>query len=811
MKLRYPFSRTLLATAVTLTLPSFAAAQQLEEVLVTATKRVESTQDIPMSVQAITGETLNNMGIDNLSDMASTVPNFTVGDSLTVSSITMRGIGSGEDRGFETPVATFKDGIYMPRNRQTRSPFFDVDRVEVLRGPQAVLFGLNSTAGAISIHGATNNPGDEFELTLTGEYEAEYSGYMIRGVAGGSLGDSLGWRLALETKDSGDGWLDNPIAGDSGESEHDIARLSLVWEPTDNLVAKFRWEHNDASQEGQTTELVNGELNLPGDFDAGAPGGFDARVAQWNAIAGGAGLPLYDTGGENNKFDYKGFHAQDLFMRELYDPIQGGGNYRDKLGADQEIDNISLSLDWALGEYTLTGLFGYSDYEYDAAVNIGGTAESIYFGTNYEEYDQTSAELRIASPIGNTIEWIAGVYYHDATLYTDQPNTIDVGKFFGIFLGLPEAVVLDAFGLPPVYELLGADFEQDTELLSPFVSMTWNISDAVRVTGGVRYSDEEKDYDRRGSTPNSSVYLKNPDGSIGPALGFSVINATGAAVGSTSGTVSSDNTMPELMVEWDITDDIMLFARYAESAKAGGVATSGSVSADGLIYDDETAESFEIGMKGLFLDGSAELNVVAFSTTYEDLQVKTSQVSTGGIVTNIGNAGEATSEGIEIDGRMAVTDWLLFGGNVAWLDAEYDKYDNADCNRSQSTKVSASGVGCDLKGESLPFAADYSGSVYADLTFPMGASMNFIANLTVAFSDGYTTQGSLEPTLEQDSWTRLSGRVGVAASDDKWSLTVIGQNLTEEEVWVGGQPLFGNDLVYPTMPRTVSLQGVYRF
>jgi hypothetical protein len=154
---------------------------------------------------------------------------------------------------------------------------------------------------------------------------------------------------------------------------------------------------------------------------------------------------------------------------------------------------------------------------------------------------------------------------------------------------------------------------------------------------------------------------------------------------------------------------------------------------------------------------------------------------------------------------------MTLGGTAAWLDASYDDNDNVACNRSNSTKPGTLPGTCDQGGEDLPFAAEYAGSVYADFIVPLGANLNFVANATVSFSDEYNVEGTLEPTLMQDSWTRLSGRVGIEAADAKWSVTVIGRNLTEEEVWAGGQPLLGYDMVYPTMPRTVTLQGVYRF
>ena len=812
MKTMNKFIKTLLVPAISLCtailIPSAATAQSLalEEIIVTATKRAESAQDLSMSVQSISGQKLESLGIDNFENMAVNIPNFTVSDSLIVNQITMRGVGSGEDRGFEQSVSTFKDGVYLPRSRQTRSPFFDVDRVEVLRGPQAVLFGLNSTAGAISVHGAINKPGDETELSLTGEYEAEYGGVRVRAIAGGSAGETLGWRLALETKDSGDGWLENPVSGDSGATEHDMARVSLVWEPSENMSATFRWEHNTAETNGQMTDVANGNLNLPGD---GALGGLIQRVAGINAFIPGS----VNLRGDNGEFDYVSFVENNPRYQSLDDPIASGGrSYRNSLGADQEIDNVSLSLDWALGENTLTALVGYSDYFYDAAVNIVGLPYSLYSGTNYEEYEQTSLEVRLASATGNKFEWIVGAYYHDSELFTDQPNVFDISEVLALAVGLPPAIVTAAVTGAPLIELAGADLAQDSDLTSIFLSGTYHFSDTFRVTGGLRYSDEEKSYVRNGSTPGSGLYLKNPDGSPGFFLGGSILNPVGLAVGRTTGTVDSDNTMPELMAEWDISDDVMLYARYAESAKAGGVATAGSVALDGLIYGDEQAESIEIGMKGRFLDGRAELNAALFSTDFTDLQVKSSAIgASGAVVTIIGNAGEASSTGLELDGRILISEGVTLGGTLAFLNAEYDSYAAGPCNRSQSTPAGSLPGTCNLAGEKLPFAADTSASIYADIMKPISDNLNLIANLTVSYSDDYTVEGTLEPTLAQESWTKLSGRVGVEAADASWSLALIGQNLTDEEVWLGGQPLFGYDMVYPAAPRTITLQGTYKF
>jgi iron complex outermembrane receptor protein len=792
----FNLQRSCIAIALSAVAAGPVYSQALDEIIVTATKREESIQDVAMSIQAFTGDSLKRLSIDDMADMATMVPNFTVSDGLIINQITMRGLGSGEDRGFDTPVSTFKNGIYMARNRQTRSPFFDVERVEILRGPQAVLFGLNSTAGAISFHDAINKPGDDFEATVSGEYEAEYDGIRATFVVGGSVTDNLALRFAGEHLDSGDGWLTNGVGGAGGQQEHDLLRLSAVWTPTDSLTITARYENNDFSVDGQITEITGG----------GVPGGLEDRVVAANSIIPGS----LNTDGENSVFDWISFHSDVPALQDLHSPIDRV-NYRDPLGADQELENISVAIDYDINDYTVSGLFGYSDYFFDTSINVGGLADPFWFGTNYESYDQTSFELRLASPAGQTFEWVAGAYVHDATMFTDQPNAVDLGIAFGYNFGLPPAVVEAAILGAPLYELTGSALDQDTTLTSLFVSGTWNVSDELRVSGGVRYSDEEKTYFRDPQVAGSGLYLKNPDGTIGPFLGGAIFGGTGAAVGPSSGTTSSSPTMPELMIEWDSSDNVMFWGRYAQSTKAGGVATAGSTAASGVVYRPEDAESFEIGLKSTFLDGRAIVNATIFTTEYTDMQLKSSVINGGVVETVIGNAGSATSEGIELDGLIAVNDWLMLGGNVAWLDAQLDSYDSGPCNISGSTPPGAVAGSCDLGGQQLPFAADFSGSLFADVTVPVTGNVNLVGNFTWAFSDEYRVEGTLEPTMAQKSWNKTSGRIGIEAVDDSWTLAVVGKNLTNEKVWLGGQPLFGYSMMYVTPPRTLTIQGSYRF
>ena len=226
-------------------------SQVLEEIVVTATKRAQSEMDTPLSMEVMTGETITQYNIQNLSDMTQRIPSVIISGNIQTDSVQIRGMGLTENRAFEQSVAMFIDEVYMPRSKTYRAPFFDIERAEVLRGPQAVLFGINATAGTVNIHSATTNPGDEGHLTVSGGYETEYARYRGEVIAGGSLGDSVGARLAIRYTDQQDGWFQNLLTGeDENTFEEAMARLTLAWDISDDarLVAKISYA--DAQEDG---------------------------------------------------------------------------------------------------------------------------------------------------------------------------------------------------------------------------------------------------------------------------------------------------------------------------------------------------------------------------------------------------------------------------------------------------------------------------------------------------------------------------------------------------------------------------------
>ena len=231
MRFNFGLGSGLTCACVVLSAGFANADATLEEIIVTATKREATIQEIPMSIVAISGESISDQGIINLDQLSALVPNFQVGDGTLTTNIFIRGMGSQPERGFAQSVGMFIDGIYMPRSRQYRAPFMDANRIEILRGPQAVLFGLNSTVGAISIISNTSRPGDATTAEITAAYETEYQGTTLQGIFGGTVSDTLGLRLAARYRNEDEGMYFNTFTGkNENQSDETVLRATAAFE-----------------------------------------------------------------------------------------------------------------------------------------------------------------------------------------------------------------------------------------------------------------------------------------------------------------------------------------------------------------------------------------------------------------------------------------------------------------------------------------------------------------------------------------------------------------------------------------------------
>jgi iron complex outermembrane receptor protein len=428
-------ARILFATTMLVSLgagPALAAEadtrNSVAEVIVTALKREQKLQDVPISMEVVTGEKIADFGANDFKQAVKFAPNVSVESTAGNDVIYIRGFGSPPANfSFDQAVSLYMDGVYAGKNRQAQSPFFDLARVEVLRGPQGALFGKNTAAGAISIVSA--GPTSGFEGGVTGLYNFDLEGPEVTGYVSGPITDTLGARLAVRLVDQ-DGYIKNRANGnDEPANEMALARLTLRWTPNEAFDYTLKTEY--ANRE------TKGGMNVSSPLTTGQQP-HDYRFSTQNPI-----------GPEGTKaFSWL---------------ISGTGNVQ-------------------LGEFTLTSITGYSFFKsnivnnFDQTIPTGGTTRNSVYNSYPEHFRQWSQEVRLLSPTGQKLEYIVGAYY-DTSLYR-------LTQLGGFDINLPGVLVY--FGL------LNTEFRQRAESFSVFGQGTYHFTDQLRAIGSLRYTSTDK-------------------------------------------------------------------------------------------------------------------------------------------------------------------------------------------------------------------------------------------------------------------------------------------------------------------------------
>lgn len=350
------------------------ASSVLEEVIVTAQKRTQNLQDVPTSITAVSGDMIRSEGIYQLEELSSRIPNVFLSEATSASDhFVVRGISSGVNLGFEQAVGQVVDGIFYGRSRFGRAVFLDVERVEMLRGPQGAIIGKNTSAGAINI--TTKSPTREFEAWVSGGYEFEAEdGYTMEGAVSGPLANDLFARVALRYDDR-DGYLKNVADGSEPQSREDFTgRLKLLWEPTDAFDATFAYQHGDFDRAGRNQELSVCGPDILAIFDA-------------NNIT------------DDCKLDYKANRLD----------VRNGVNTPET--HTTEFDTVGVTLNWHWANHTLTSLTGYAQYDWHDKFDTDFTALELLGVDVTDDYEQFSQELRLTSASGGRFDYIVGGFF----------------------------------------------------------------------------------------------------------------------------------------------------------------------------------------------------------------------------------------------------------------------------------------------------------------------------------------------------------------------------------------------------------------
>ncbi len=700
----------------------------LEEIVVTAQKRQQSLQEVPISISVVAGASIESGSIKGFEDLDESVPNLFIARSPGADAIYMRGIGSGAGSpSLDQSVAMFVDGIYAGRSRQFQTPFLDVERIEVLRGPQGALVGKNTSAGAINIISA--RPGSSFEGNLNTEYDFELEGATLSGVVSGPLGDSFGLRLAAKYQDL-DGYLRNSITSTDEPTRNERAvRLTGAYDAGGSVSITAKLEHSELQTDGTPYVMTS-------------------------AIAG----------------------------RKLDRTKEAGS----ALGPDfekNEANSATLTMDYDLGGHTLTSITGYSEYQARHGEDSDFFERDLAYSSFKEDYEQSSQEFRVLSPTGRTIEYVLGIYAHEADLLEERGT----GALFA----------------PPAST--ARTFDQHNEAVSGYAQLTWNFTDSFRASVNARYTEEKKE----------ARYVR-----IGGPLAFT--QGTGALQADIADSLREGEFDPAVTVQWDVTDGNMLYVSYSQGSKSGGFQGAiPNATPSQFQFSPETSQSYEAGLKSTFERGHFELTV--FDTTYDDLQVSAAVPSDPNV--NVfafftGNAASATTRGAEASGAVRITDSVVLNASLAYVSAEFDSYPAGPCatGRAPDDPVRQS---CSLTGVRLPFAPKWNGSASLAYNRDLTARLAFNSIASANFRSDFRAEFPNDPVFIQDAYVKYDLRIGLTW-DQQLEIAVLGRNLTDEYTFgfggtanlatIPGLGLAPDARMLPLdLPRTIALQARYSF
>jgi len=731
-------------TALSAGFPALAqeGAAALEEVIVTAEKREANLQDAAVAVAAYQGDLLQAMDINDAQSLILSDPSMSFSRAGGEGQIFIRGVGSNLlGIGQDSSVAIHQDGVYLGRPHLALSQFLDVERVEVLRGPQGTLYGRNATAGVINV--ISRKPTEETEGYVRG-YVGNFDRKEIEAAVGGPLSDSAGFRVAARWTED-DGFTDDlePAGGDviDNRSNYGI-RGVLTFTPSDTFTAEFIAEYTES--DGKNMSVMRRD-NLHTSQRLGA----------------------------------------------LENP--GFGSTRNELDTyqDWETSGLTMTLSWQLSDsLSLVSITGYRQFEDDFSFNTDGV-ELFVTNTQYQrEADQFTQELRLVSDLDGPLNWMLGGFY----MSEDKK---------------------EALGLPAIN--FGGNFnifaENDTEALAVFGEVYFDITDSVRLVGGLRYNDEEKeDFSERGLiffTPENDPRIDDPNSVL---LGLSVPNpnAFNFPFGSRTTTDSWDDWTPKVAIEYRPNEDLLIYGSVTKGFKSGGTNSLDTSPP----FDQEELISYELGMKSSWSNNRVIFNGSFFQYDYNDLQVSTFADGT----TRIENAASADLTGDELTLAALLTDNLTLKIAGTFLDTEYKDFVTVFGNRPEGGPNVV-----DLSGNELINAPESKLVASLSYDWSIGGNEAYLFAQYTHVAELFHSQFN-EAIIGQGSVDLLDLRAGYRfGADRQWEIAALIRNATDEEFFQNSVRFtslsdsatdprrIGAALGYPAEGRSYGMQVSYSF
>lgn len=733
----------LTALAASMALPPLTASAQLEEIIVTARKRDESALKIPVVASVLTHEQMERYSISDLQNVAERVPGLQMGSATMAfgSQVSLRGVGTSVlNATLDQSVSLNIDGMQMTQGLAYKAGMFDMEQIEVLKGPQALFYGKASPGGVISIR--TAGPGDQREILVRHGYETEAREHRTELIASGPVSDTLGLRLAAVYSDM-DGYFDNKAVALPGTGAHNprhrrfapreewLVRGTARWTPTERFDAQLK-------------------VNVMHSRVDGDGGGMQTASCPDGLVPPPPGIPFVG-GGEDCRID-RTIRIVDLDPAAFPGTRNGGTPFSEM---DQVFTTLELNYQ-VTPELTLTSVTGYYDVEQDSMTNGTNTTHAgpaLVADPGFRRDDFTQ-ELRLTSSFTSSpVDFMLGAFYQDGSM-----------RYINNLLGNT------AYELPPQLERGFQDIDVDTH--SVFGQLIWSLTPQLELAGGVRWTREVRKH---------SV--------------TSTITGTPLAVATARPRLSSSDLSPELSLTYMPTDDLTIFAALKQAYKSGSFDTTTiPMPGSDVSFGDEQVKGGEAGLKAQFFDRRLLFNLAGYYYEYDDMQVGANDATPEGLVViRTLNAASAEVYGIDVDATWlpAAVDGLTLHGALNYNRARYKDFANAQCWGGQTIADGCNRVfdettglfsGQDLSGKELVRAPEWTGTIGADYETSLSDNLIMTLGVNATYSSKYATDLVLRRDQWQSSYWKTNASLALRNAADTWEVALIGNNLNDKIV-----------------------------
>ncbi len=800
----------------------------LTEIIVTAQKREQNIQDVPISVIALSAQQLKDAGVTDIKDMQVLTPGLTVTSTTNESSTTarIRGIGTvGDNPGLESSVGVVIDGVYRPRNGVGFGNLGEIEQIEVLEGPQGELFGKNNDAGVIVI--TTKRPSTTFGATaeITG---GNFNDREASASITGPIGDISAARLYVGFQKR-DGWMNVDTGG--GPNTNDRANDRNMF----TVRGQYRVTPNDdvdvvliGDYSKRNEVCCVGVATVLGPF-----AGVANAIASIPPLGGKVGATAIAAGG--------GYQA--------YSNYPWGQQVRDT--------GFSAQIDWNLGFGKFTSITAWRDNTVEAGNDTDYTAIDLLWQPdtkgNETDFKQFSQELRLAGKEG-ALNWLVGGFFANETLTSNQ--TLWAGKDLDLYLsgvvgaagGLPNPFAAPPLGLPLLTELTGQPpgslfvpgvagysdtFRQTSKSFAFFSSETYTITQGLDLTAGVRYTHEKKDLTSNYNDTDGGAGCGQILSSTSPLLGTLTATQDAFLYGygcsvifnpffnkkTDSQSLSENNVSGTVKLAYRFNEDVMVYLSFADGYKAGGfnlarVTNPFAPTFLGTLqpvldtsFPKETVDSYELGIKTTLADHTLRLDAAVFDQKYKDFQLNTYT----GILFVVSSIPHVESKGAEFDVAWATPlSGLNLSGGVTYAFTNITEFGNSSYLFAPNTADPF----LPRLNNRLSFAPLWSGVASAAYRAPITSSLDFRASISEKYNSSYNTGSDLDPRKIQAAYGILNARIGVGAPDDKWAVEAWGANLADKyyyQVAFDAPYQFNQIDAFLGAPRTFGLTARVKF